>query len=268
MLALLVLASAACSQAEQEVEPPPPEDLRFVQLSANQVEHGERIANVLGCTGCHDKNLQGHDWSDELGVLWTGNLTRSAEKHSDAELVTMITKGRRPGRDLHGMPSHIFTHLAPTDLAAIIAFVRSKPVGGIVHPNPTIGPELRKMMSDGTYKSSAQEVAEQGETWPPDMGPEHAYARHIVRATCVECHKMDLRGDDPDKEKPPFSVDLRIVGSYEPADFLKLMHTGKAAGDRELEMMSGVARGRFSHLTDDEVEAIRSYLVEVARRDP
>ena len=31
------------------------------------------------------------------------------------------------------------------------------------------------------------------------------------------------------------------------------MRTGKALGERELPMMSGVARGRFAHFTDEEV---------------
>ena len=38
------------------------------------------------------------------------------------------------------------------------------------------------------------------------------------------------------------------------------MRTGKALGDRELEMMSGVARGRFVHLRDDEVRDLYAYL--------
>ncbi|QPD00200.1 c-type cytochrome [Qipengyuania soli] len=258
-----MLASAACSEAEQEVEPAAP--VTFARVSANDVAHGERIAAVLGCSGCHESNLQGRDWSDEMGVLWTANLTRSAEKHSDAEMVAMITTGRKPGRELHGMPSHIFTKLDPSDLAAILAFVRSKPVGGDVHPEPTFGPELRKMMADGTYKSSAQEVAGQGEAWPADAGPAHALGRYIVRATCAECHGLDLKGGKPpfpgDKERPDLTL---MVPAYDPADFLKLLHTGKAAGDREVSLMSEVSRNRFAHLTDEEVEAVRSYIVAVS----
>lgn len=204
-----------------------------------------------------------------MGVLWTANLTRSAEKYSDTELVSMITTGRKPGRDLHGMPSHIFTHLDPSDLAAILAFVRSKQVGGEVHPEPTFGPELRRMMAEGTYKSSAQEVAEQGENWPADAGPAHALGRYIVRATCSECHGLDLKGGNPpfpgDKERPDLTL---IVPAYETADFLTLLHTGKAAGDREVSLMSEVSRNRFVHLSDDEVEAVRAYIVAISDSAP
>jgi cytochrome c1 len=38
------------------------------------------------------------------------------------------------------------------------------------------------------------------------------------------------------------------------------MRTGKALGDRELPMMSGVARGRFVHFTDEEVRDLYAFL--------
>ncbi|WP_341712636.1 c-type cytochrome [Erythrobacter sp.] len=253
------LALAACSAGEAAPT------AVFDRLSIEDAAHGERVAAVLGCSGCHGKDLRGTDWSDELGVLWTANLTRSAAQHSDAELVAMITTGRKPGRELHGMPSHIFTQLEPVDLAAIIAFIRSKPVGGDVHPEPTFGPELQEMMKDGTYKSSAREVAEADASVPPVLGPQRALGRYIVRATCAECHGLDLKGGTPpfpgDKPRPDLTM---MVPAYEPADFTKLMHSGIAAGNREVGLMSEVARSRFVNLTDDEVEAVRGYIVALA----
>lgn len=264
LVGIVALALASCSGPEQQEGIPAP--VTFARLASSDVAHGERVATVLGCTGCHGKDLQGRDWSDEMGVLWTANLTRSAERYGDAELVAMITTGRKPGRDLHGMPSHIFTKLDPSDLAAILAFLRSKLAGGEVHPEPTFGPELRKMMAEGTYTSSAQEVDEQGTTWPADAGPDHALGLYIARATCAECHRMDLKGGKPpfpgEKERPDL---MMMVTAYEPADFLKLLHTGKAAGDREVSLMSEVARNRFSHLTNDEVEAVRDYIVAASQ---
>jgi hypothetical protein len=46
------------------------------------------------------------------------------------------------------------------------------------------------------------------------------------------------------------------VVSYERADFVKLMRTGKAAGNRELPLMSATARARFRHFSDDELNAV------------
>lgn len=102
-----------------------------------RLAHGERVAAVLGCTGCHGQDLTGEDWSAPgFGRLWTANLTRSVRQYSDAELVRIIETGARPDRQLWEMPSHLFTTLAPDDMAALTAFLRSKPARGPVHPPP------------------------------------------------------------------------------------------------------------------------------------
>lgn len=243
--------------------------LRFAQVSPDTIEHGQRMARVLGCAGCHGEDFTGQDWSDpELGTLWIANLTQSAAKHSDDELLAMITTGRRPDRALMDMPSHLFTKVHEDDLRAVLAYLRSKPVAGEVHPAPTIEPKLAQQIKTGEYLYSDEEIAKEGMDWPRDLGAKFAMGRHIVRATCAECHTTSLRGEVPPSPEERASADLRIVAAYDPADFAKLMRTGKAAGDREVGLMSEVARGRFAHLTDDEVEAVRSYLVELARVDP
>ncbi|MFZ9396408.1 MAG: c-type cytochrome [Erythrobacter sp.] len=267
-IAILALSLHLAGCAPQTNASAIDDGIRFERLSANPVEHGERIASVLGCKGCHGKELTGIDWSDELGTLWTANLTRSVAEHSDEQLLAMIKAGKRPDRSLMEMPSFLFTQLHDSDLNALIDYLRRIPPNGEVHPPPTIGPKLAAQIAAGDYLDAAQEVERNGNTWPPDMGPQHARARYMVRATCAECHKLDLRGEDPPSPEERRSADLRIVASYDAADFSRLMRTGKAAGNREVGLMSEVARNRFAHLSDNEVEAIRAYLVEVARRDP
>ena len=56
------------------------------------------------------------------------------------------------------------------------------------------------------------------------------------------------------------------MASYDRGDFLKFMHTGKAAGNRELHMMSTVARVRMSKLTDAELNALYDYLAARGRK--
>ena len=261
---LLVLALAACDGPGVVKRT---EASRFQQVSSDMLAHGKRVADVVGCTGCHEENLQGRDWSDELGTLWTANVTRSAQLHSDEKLRAMILTGRRADRELHGMPSHIFTKLDEGDLAAIIAYVRSVPVGGEIHPEPSFGPELEAMLADGSLKSSAGDVAEFGAQHSPDLGEEHALGRYVVRATCAECHGVDLSGATSPFPGDVPRPDLRIVAAYDEAAFTTLMRTGKAAGNREIGLMSTVARGRFSQLTDAEVAAVHGYLRALAESE-
>jgi hypothetical protein len=51
-----------------------------------------------------------------------------------------------------------------------------------------------------------------------------------------------------------------IAASYDPADFERLLRTGKAAGNRELRLMSASSRIRFATLSDAEIAALHGYL--------
>jgi cytochrome c553 len=278
LLILLVALLVAPSLASSEVMPDAtagesdrrgtPRVFRFEVTSEDPVAQGERLSAVLGCIGCHKPDLTGDDWTDpELGVLWTANLTHSAAKYSGVELAAMITAGARPDRPLMDMPSFLFSELHPDDLAALVSYLKTLTVKGVQHPAPTIGPQLARDIASGEFKDSAQQVVAMRDQAPPDLGPEHAFARHILRATCVECHGMDLRGGDENIADAPPRPDLRMVSAYSPEDFSSLMRTGKAIGGRDLELMSGVARWRYSRFTEAEITAVYDYLVELARRD-
>ncbi|MEJ2330129.1 MAG: c-type cytochrome [Gammaproteobacteria bacterium] len=242
---------------------------RFEVVSTDLNEHGERLSAVLGCIGCHKLDLTGEDWSDpDWGVLWTANLTQSAGAFSEHELAVMIAEGKRPDRALMDMPSYLFSELDPNDLAALVSYLKTLPVEGVQHPDPTIGPKLAEDIASGDFKDSAQQVAEMKNKAPPDLGPDHAFARSILRATCAECHGMDLQGQtEPMMDAPP-PPDLRIVAAYSAEGFSTLMKTGKPIGDRELRVMGGVARGRYSRFTESEIKAVYEYLTEFARPRP
>lgn len=270
-LAFLVLLAACNDSGSDPAKPPPgpPAPLRFEQVSTDPVAHGERLSKVLGCTGCHDDNLTGRDWSEPgYGTLWTANLTRSGERWTEAELAEMIVAGQRPDRPLMEMPSTLFARLHPDEVAALVAYLKSLKPNGPVHPDATIGPLLAKEIAAGEYRNSMQQVADHAGKGPPDLGARHELGRQIVSATCAECHGTDLRGKPapgPDATERP---DLRMVAAYSRADFATLMQTGKAAGNRELELMSGVARRRYASFTDAEENAVYAYLVALAQRDP
>ena len=263
-------APAAKAQAGPVMEPPAAtEPFRFERVSANPIEHGERLSAVLGCIGCHTPDLTGEDWSDaEWGVLWTANLTHSAAAYSGDDLILMISAGRRPDRALMDMPSYLFSGLHPDDVAALVSYLKSLPAIGVKHPEPTIGPRLAEDIASGAFKDSVRWVAEMHDHAPPDLGPERGYARAILRATCAECHGMNLEGSTEPLTNAPPRPSLRIVAAYSAQDFSALMKTGQALGGRDLKLMSGVSRRRYSRFTDSEIEAVYHYLAEMAQRPP
>jgi len=79
---------------------------------------------------------------------------------------------------------------------------------------------------------------------------------------------MDLQGSTEQLMDAPPRPTLRIVAAYSVEDFSTLMKTGKPIGDRELKLMGGVSRWRYSRLTDSEINAVYDYLAELARRSP
>lgn len=260
------LALMSCS--EPAAPEPPVAVIAFQNTGADLIEHGRRVSTVLGCNGCHGADLQGEDWGDpEFGVLWTSNLTQAVPTYTDAQLEAAIRGGRRPdGSELWDMPSHIFTQLDAGDMAAIIAFLRSRPPSGPVHPRPAFAAGGRAEIEAGLFKSAPTRVAEGPADQPPDLGPPFALGRYLVRATCAECHNLDLRGGTP-HPGAEMRPDLRMVGSYEPEAFDRLLREGVAVGDRQVGLMSEVAVGRFSHFTPNERRAVYDYLHRLAARD-
>lgn len=261
-----LLCTAACTEPHDQE--PQVASVQFERSAADTISHGKRIADILGCTGCHGADLTGKDWSEPgFGKLWTANLTRAVPNYTDAQLAGVIKGGRRPDRELWEMPSHLFTHLSQDDISSLITFLRSKPPAGPTRPEPVFEEDATREMAAGGFTSSSAQVRAQGSTWPPDAGPEHALGRYIVRGTCAECHGISLRGGQPHPTAQP-RPDLRMAAAYDAEQFKGFLRTGVAVGDRELKLMSDVARSRYVHLTDAELTAIHNYLKKVAEIDP
>ncbi len=179
-LAAVFLFASSCAEEREEAaaEPVP----QFQRASGGSVAHGRRVADVLGCTGCHGADLTGEDWSEPgFGQLWTANLTRAVPRYNDEQLAEVIRSGRRADRELWGMPSHLFTHLAPEDMSALISFLRTVPPKGAVHPEAVFEEGARREIAAGTLRSSPAQVKQEGSSWPPDAGKAHALGRYLAR---------------------------------------------------------------------------------------
>jgi cytochrome c553 len=257
---ILVLLTAACQQ-QQASAPPKAAEITFdgagVTDAAARVAHGERLTHVLGCTGCHNKGLVG----DRFYELYASNLTREIPKYSDAQFDRLLRHGERPnGKDLDAMPSEVFQHLSNADTADLLAYLRTlRPRGIPTQPALPFTEETKKLIAAGELKPAAEWVRLTKDTLPVDLGPQYALGRYITEVTCAECHGPDLKGDrHPGPGAPP---NLVVAGGYSRAEFEKLITQGVPTGNRKLnEMMSDVAKTRFTHLTPHERDALYAYL--------
>lgn len=269
-LAALALSACGGGDGNATTEAPPPQFEMAVGTGPEaRLAHGERMARVLGCMGCHGADLTGERWIDmpEIAILYTSNLTRALPGYSDAQLEQTLREGTRPdGSDLWEMPSSLFTQLSAADMGALIAWLRTVPPTGEAHPRLVIGPVGRQMIEAGDVKPAAQHVREERDGGPPALDGSHDWARYMVRATCAECHGMNLEGGPSPEPGAAARPDLIVASAYSRDEFRQLLRTGAATGGRQLDLMAEVARGRYAHLTDREIDAIHAYLTARAEQ--
>jgi cytochrome c553 len=252
---------AACQQLPEQ--PAKPRPLSFDGASATdsaaRIAHGERLTWVLGCRGCHGKDLAGRNFTEDepqYGPVYASNLTLVLTHYSDAVFERLLRTGEHPERkNLWMMPSEMFQHLSAADVTALLAYLRTVPPTGKPTPLPVLSAQDKKEIATGAYKPVAELVAERKAMLPADLGPQQALGRYMTSVTCVECHGPKLEGKKGD------TPDLIIAGAYSRDEFERLITQGIAKGGRKIKpLMADVAKNRFARLTPHERDALYAYL--------
>lgn len=229
---------------------------------AASIERGKRVAILSGCySGCHGKTMEGMALLDDpkIARIDAPNLTRKLQEYSDPELERLLRHGvKRDGTTAWVMPAPMFSQLSEQDFNDLVAFVRSVPVQDGEHSTF----ELRALGRLGVVLGKLQPIVQQVDHARPrvavaDRSDAMSYGEYLVHTTCTECHGNSLEGSE-------FlgAPNLAIAQAYSEADFFRLMRTGRGLGDRELGLMTEVAAVRFTLFTDDEVRAVRNYLLQ------
>jgi mono/diheme cytochrome c family protein len=199
-----------------------------------------------------------------IGRIVAPNLTKAQREYSDAELDGIIRYGIRPnGKSVIAMPSGTFAVLTDQDLSAIVSYLRSLPVRDGPARGVRLGPLARVLLATGRISPAAEEAERASQLTKSYPAPSDSNwtGAYLARTTCTQCHGLDLRGR-PDGRPP----DLKIAGLYPLDAFTHLMRTGKAPGEREIGLMSRVARDHLSNFTDAEIVSLHRYLVARARQ--
>lgn len=239
----------------------------LVRISAatdpGAVARGRQLAQLYGCNGCHEANLQGAKWVDSwwTGRLYPANLTKVMPDYTDAELARAIRGGVKPdGSLLWAMPSESWVAVTDAEMRDLLAFLRSHRPAGEPTPALRFGPKARFDILRGETRPTIAWVAEAREKRAFDAGAAFARGRHLAETVCSECHGSDLKG------RPGDTPDLTIGASYDLAGFTTLMRTGIAADGKPRGLMTEVSRGRFSHFTERDIADLHGYLVARAER--
>lgn len=230
-----------------------------VTPDASMAADGERLAKLDGCTGCHGKALTGTlIFSGPFGTrLAAPNLTALAHRHSDAQLATAIRYGIKPdGTSLVGMPTGKFLRSSDSDIAAIIAYLKSLPQKPDATGKTQWGFGGRALLAMGLMPLTAN--AADPWTRGPRQTPTEPMARgrYLTEVHCTGCHGPEL-GGNPEEDSP----DLRFsIKHYSPAAFARFFRTGQGRIGHGTETMTPLIKERLHNLTEADVQAIYLYL--------
>lgn len=260
----------AASEAHYRSFPAPAPFAHPIPDDEAAIAQGERLTFTRGCRGCHGAELEGEImW----GAVQTPNLAAFAHDRSAAQFEAALRHGvGHDGRALYSMPSYNFVHLSDEDTAALFAYLRAAPVSDAAPQGEwaplherVVGDFMRRLEiargADGAMPKWLGEVPALTQQNHPDG--RIARGEYLAMTSCNECHGFDLRSHAP---WPGTAPDLIVVGAYTPEQFTRLMREGVPSSGAELGMMGPVARGRFTHWTDDEVADLYAYLSDMSRR--
>lgn len=243
-----------------------------IPTDSASIARGRHLVETVGkCQGCHGNNYAGQGMFEGamFANLTTANLTSGksgiGSTYKDQDWVRAIRHGvGRDGKTLLFMPSEGFTYFNDTDLAQMIAYLKTLPAADIVvTPKRSIGPVARTLsIVAGFPLYPAALVPENLERPVIPEGPTAEYGKYLVKAgVCSGCHGDNLGGATGGPAPTPNLTRSGELGKWTQADFVKVIRTGVRPDGRTLstfmpwEYMKG--------LSDVELEAMWKYLQAV-----
>jgi mono/diheme cytochrome c family protein len=196
-----------------------------------------------------------------MARMWAPNVAARARNFTDGELAGYLRYGvRKDGTSPLFMPPTGFHHLSDYDIAAIVEYVRTLPVGrdsAIAHQ---YGPVGRALVAFGLIKPAALSM----DTAAARVGDDSTYrttrrGEYLARAACGSCHGHALLGD-----KGAGTPALAAALGYSLPELTNLVRTGTPRDPAtKLTLMAEVAKTDLHNMTDDEIASVHAYLLTI-----
>jgi mono/diheme cytochrome c family protein len=235
---------------------------------------GRHLATIRGCVDCHGENLGGTVFIEEppLGRLVASNLTSGeggvGASYVDDDWVRAIRHGIRPdGKPLLFMPSYEYFPIDDTDLAALIAYLKTLPPVDNTLPASYVGPLGRILYLTGELPLiSAEIIDHEAPRMPaPPVGRTAAYGQYLA-VTCTGCHGEGFSGGKIPGTPPDWPPAMNItmdpetgIGNWSEEDFFAALRTGLRPDGTELTRPY-MPWNITAQMTDVELGAIWEYL--------
>jgi mono/diheme cytochrome c family protein len=244
-----------------------------VPTDSAAIARGAHLAQTFAsCVECHGENLAGTKVFDDppVGRVYGANLTRGrggmGALLTDTDIVRAVRHGiGREGRALKVMPSTDYTQLTDGDLAAIVAWVRSRPAVDTVQPPVQVGPVGRALFIAGKLPMLHAERIDHGRSASLSGAPGVTveYGKYVAVVGCQGCHGPSLAGGRIEGGAPdwPPAANLTPAGAlkgWTQADFTRFLRTGKRPDGSPVGPVMPIRL--TSRLTDAEIQALWLYL--------
>ena len=244
-----------------------------VPTDSATIARGEHLAQSFGgCVECHGENLAGRKVLDDpaIGRVYGANLTRGAggigASLSDADIARALRHGvGRNGHALKAMPSTDYVHLTDGDLAAIVAYVKTRPPVDSAPPSIRVGPVGRALFVAGKLPFLHAERIDHSR--PAAMavtpGTTVEYGKYVAAVGCQGCHGPALAGGPIVGGAPdwPPAANLTPAGAlkgWTEEGFTSFLRTGKRPDGTPVNDVMPIRLTK--NLTDEEIAALWMYL--------
>ncbi len=242
-----------------------------IPTDAASIADGEHIISTRGCQDCHGKDLSGKVFIDDpgLGRVVASNLTSGkggvGKVFSDEDWIRAIRHGIGPdNKSLMVMPSQEFNSINNSDLAKIIAYLKSLPAVDNELPDHNLKPLARILYVAGplagiTPAAMIDHTAKPEESNTPAVTV--SYGKYLA-VTCTGCHGADFKGKE--MEIPGMKPSANItstgnVGKWTEEQFMHVLKTGMRPDGTQLDNKD-MPWQMTKNFTDDEMKAIYMFL--------
>ena len=238
------------------------------------IARGAYLFQTITCSLCHGEDAGGAIMEQDrlIGTMAGPNLTSgSAAQRSDIDYVRAIRRGvRHNGTSLIVMPSEVFTHLAESDLASILGYLRQLPPVDREVPVSGFGPMGRALLAAGKMNIlvAPKTPSYEAPADPPPIGTIE-YGHYLADvAGCHGCHGYGLSGGrvaGPPGLPPASNLTPTGIGQWTEADFIRAMREGKRPDGSTLDVF--MPWTVFGKMTDADLQALWLYLRSVPAKE-
>ncbi len=238
-----------------------------IPTDADALARGEHIArSISGCAGCHTSDLGGDAaFLTSPGLIPAPNLTPAGVggTYTAQDWVRALRTGiAKDGRRMLIMPSQGYAAMTDEDMGALIAFLTSvDPVARDIPPRD--GRVLASVFVGIGGFPTADELAAGVAIIDAPEGVNIEYGRYLATiGDCAGCHGPNLAGNPGPGGEPGVNITPGgDIDEWTAAEFLTMFRTGLRPDGSTVPIMP--IEGEYDRLTDDEVEAIRLYLLSL-----